>query len=58
MYVRLVHPQPQPGQAEEYARRWQAISIRGGRPFSGRTSPCVRAGRARWRTLRLVFRGG
>ena len=25
MYVRLVHPQPQPGQAAEYARRWQAI---------------------------------
>ncbi len=25
MYVRLVHPQPQPGQAEEYARRWKAI---------------------------------
>jgi hypothetical protein len=25
MYVRLVHPRPQPGQAAEYARRWQAI---------------------------------
>ena len=25
MYVRLVHPQPQPGQAAEYARRWAAI---------------------------------
>ncbi len=25
MYVRLVHPQPQPGQAAEYARRWEAI---------------------------------
>ena len=23
MYVRLVHPQPRPGQAEEYARRWK-----------------------------------
>ena len=25
MYVRLVHPQPRPGQAEEYARRWKDI---------------------------------
>jgi hypothetical protein len=25
MYVRLVHPQPQPGQAAEYARRWEAV---------------------------------
>ena len=25
MYVRLVHPQPRPGQAEEYARRWKEI---------------------------------
>ncbi len=25
MYIRLVHPQPQPGQAAEYARRWEAI---------------------------------
>ncbi len=25
MYVRLVHPRPQPGQAEEYARRWKEI---------------------------------
>ena len=25
MYIRLVHPQPQPGQAEEYARRWSEI---------------------------------
>jgi hypothetical protein len=25
MYVRLVHPQPRPGQAAEYARRWEAI---------------------------------
>jgi heme-degrading monooxygenase HmoA len=25
MYVRFVHPQPQPGQAEEYARRWETI---------------------------------
>ena len=24
-YVRFVHPQPQPGQAAEYARRWKAI---------------------------------
>ena len=25
MHVRLVHPRPRPGQAEEYARRWKAI---------------------------------
>jgi len=25
MFVRLVHPQPQPGKAAEYARRWEAI---------------------------------
>jgi heme-degrading monooxygenase HmoA len=25
MYVRLVRPQPRPGQAEEYARRWKEI---------------------------------
>jgi hypothetical protein len=25
VYIRLVHPQPQPGQAAEYARRWEAI---------------------------------
>jgi hypothetical protein len=25
VYVRLVHPRPQPGQAAEYARRWEAI---------------------------------
>lgn len=24
MYIRLVHPQPQPGQAAEYARRWES----------------------------------
>lgn len=24
MFVRLVHPQPQPGKAAEYARRWEA----------------------------------
>jgi hypothetical protein len=25
VYVTLVHPRPQPGQEEEYARRWKAI---------------------------------
>jgi heme-degrading monooxygenase HmoA len=25
MYVRLVHPRPRPGQAAEYARRWEEI---------------------------------
>ena len=25
MHVRLVHPRPRPGQAAEYARRWEAI---------------------------------
>ncbi len=25
MYVRLVHPRPRLGQAEEYARRWEEI---------------------------------
>ena len=25
MYVTLVFPRPQPGKAEEYARRWKAI---------------------------------
>jgi heme-degrading monooxygenase HmoA len=25
MYIRLVHPQPRPGHADEYARRWQEV---------------------------------
>jgi heme-degrading monooxygenase HmoA len=35
MYVRFVTPHPQPGQAEEYARRWKAILAPRARAISG-----------------------
>jgi hypothetical protein len=35
MHIRLVHPHPQPGQAEEYARRWKEILAPGVRSLPG-----------------------
>lgn len=35
MYVRLVHPEPQPGQAAKDARRWKAILAPRARAISG-----------------------
>ena len=54
MYVRLVHPQPQPGQAAEYARRWEAILAPRARAIPGFRAAYFVGDRASG-TVRAIF---